>query len=230
MEIRLDGIIVIVGNYGSGKTEVAVNLAVVRRNAGVEVRIADLDLVNPYFRAREARIPLEALGITVVLPEKKYHHADLPILAPAVAGCIKKSAGLTILDAGGDDAGTTVLKALATALKGRPVRMMQVINAFRPFTRDVAGCVRMQKQIEASAGLPVTGLISNSHLLDETDLSHVLTGYELVRKVSGETGLPVDLVTAPPSVLPLPEPSPITCPVLSIERKLLPPWKPFLTT
>jgi len=80
LALDLEGIIVIVGNYGSGKTEVAVNLAIHRRRAGCEVRVADLDLVNPYFRTREARRPLADLGIEVVLPPERYLHADLPIL------------------------------------------------------------------------------------------------------------------------------------------------------
>jgi len=108
LEISLNGIVVIVGNYGSGKTEVAINLAVNRKRSGLDVRIADLDLVNPYFRTREARKALEALGIKVVLPPQEYLHADLPILSPTVAGMIRQPDGLTLLDVGGDDAGFTV--------------------------------------------------------------------------------------------------------------------------
>ena len=76
----INGIIIIAGNYGSGKSETAVNLAAVSRRAGKSVKITDLDLVNPYFRSREAQKPLEDLGVEVVLPDKKYMHADLPIL------------------------------------------------------------------------------------------------------------------------------------------------------
>ncbi|MBW2320130.1 MAG: hypothetical protein JRF31_04615 [Deltaproteobacteria bacterium] len=75
---HIKGIVIIVGNFGSGKTEVAVNLAVNRKRSGIDVRIADLDLVNPYFRTREAREPLAELGIDVVLPPEKYLQADLP--------------------------------------------------------------------------------------------------------------------------------------------------------
>ena len=78
LEISLNGIVVIVGNYGSGKTEVAINLAVNRKRSGLDVRIADLDLVNPYFRTREARKALEALGIKVVLPPQEDPPAYIP--------------------------------------------------------------------------------------------------------------------------------------------------------
>ena len=112
MDISLSGIVVIVGNYGSGKTEVSINLAVHCKRKGLDVRIADLDLVNPYFRTREARKALETFGIEVVLPPQEYLQADLPILSPTIAGMIRQPDGLVILDIGGDDAGAMVLAAL----------------------------------------------------------------------------------------------------------------------
>ncbi|MEJ2656488.1 MAG: cobalamin biosynthesis protein CbiA, partial [Desulfobacterales bacterium] len=102
---QITGIVVIVGNYGSGKTEVSINLAVNQRRAGAEVKIADLDLVNPYFRTREARKPLSKLGIEVVIPDEKYLQADLPILSPAISGLIRRPSHLTVIDAGGNDVG-----------------------------------------------------------------------------------------------------------------------------
>ena len=102
MDIDLEGIVIIVGNYGSGKTEVAVNLAMARKKAGIDVRVADLDLVNPYFRTREARAVLARKGIEVVLPPEKYLSADLPIVSPAVSGMIRRPSRLSILDVGGD--------------------------------------------------------------------------------------------------------------------------------
>ena len=102
MGIDLKGIVIIVGNYGSGKTETAVNLALNRQAAGVDVSMADLDLVNPYFRTREAGQVLFEKGIRLVLPDAKYMNADLPILAPQVAGLIRNPSELTILDAGGE--------------------------------------------------------------------------------------------------------------------------------
>ena len=138
---------ILVGNYGSGKTEVAVNLAAHQRQGGRAVQIADLDLVNPYFRAREARIVLEAMGIEVVLPPDRYMQADLPILSPKVSGMIRNPKGLALLDAGGDDVGVTVLASLAGHLAGRPVRMLQVINPFRPFTDTAAVVLRSGKRL-----------------------------------------------------------------------------------
>ena len=86
MEINLKGVVVIVGNYGSGKTEVCINLAVNRKRAGIDVRIADLDLVNPYFRTREARGALSEMGIEIVLPPEQYLQADRESAVPPAAG------------------------------------------------------------------------------------------------------------------------------------------------
>ncbi len=220
----ISGIIIIAGNYGSGKSETAVNLAAVSRRAGKSVKITDLDLVNPYFRSREAQKTLEDLGVEVVLPDKKYMQADLPILTPAVADMIKNPAQVTILDAGGDDAGVTVLAALADVLKKSHVKLLQVINPLRPFTTDVQGCLKMKAQIEAAAKLPVTGLISNANLLDETTPQMIYDGYNLVTRVSEATGLNIEFITASTRLLPQLDPERIFCPILPIDRLLAPPW------
>jgi hypothetical protein len=224
--IALQGILIIVGNYGSGKTEVAVNLAVERRNAGFGVRIADLDLVNPYFRAREARAPLRDLGIDVVLPPEQYMHADLPILTPAVAGLIRDPAPVTILDAGGDDVGATVLAALADALQNRPLRMLQVVNPFRPFTDSAEGCRQIRAEIEAASRLSVGGFIGNANLIDETDAETILEGHEFCKNLAREADLPLECVTAPAELLPALDLDKLECPILPIRRQLVPPWRP----
>jgi len=220
----ISGIIIIAGNYGSGKSETAVNLAVVSRRAGKSVKITDLDLVNPYFRTREAKKPLEDLGVEVVLPDKKYMYADLPILTPAVADMIKNPAQVTILDAGGDDAGVRVLAALADVLKKSRVKLLQVINPLRPNTHDVQGCLKIKAQIEAAAKLPVTGLISNANLLDETTPQIIYDGYNLVTRVSEATSLNIEFITASTRLLPQLAPERIFCPILPIDRLLALPW------
>ena len=145
MELELSGIVIIVGAYGSGKTEVAINLAVHMNAAGTAVRLADLDLVNPYFRSREARQALRRLGIDVVLPPAPYMQADLPILTPEVSGMLRHPSGLTLLDVGGDDVGATVLAALADPMEGKMPQVLQVINPNRPYTDTVSGCLKMRE-------------------------------------------------------------------------------------
>jgi hypothetical protein len=225
LTINIKGLVIVCGNYGSGKTETAVNLAATRQSEGIDVKITDLDLVNPYFRAREARQRLEKIGVTVVLPDKKYMHADLPILSPRVAGLIKQPSELTIIDAGGDDVGVTVLAALEDSLSKQKVQMLQVINPFRPFTEDVKGCIRIKDEIEGSAKLKVTGLVSNANLIDETTPEHIYKGYKLLEDVSDATGIKIEFITAASHIIPQLEMDRFSCPVLEIDRMLNPPWK-----
>lgn len=224
MEINLSGIVGIVGNYGSGKTEVAINLAVNRKQAGMDVRLADLDLVNPYFRTREARSQLEKLGIAVILPPQQYLHADLPVLSPVIAGMIKKTDGLTLLDVGGDDAGAMVLAALADAFKNVQVHLLQVVNPMRPATSTIDGCLKIREEIERAAKLKITGLIGNANLIAETDTDDIYSGYEFVGKLSAVSGLPLEFITVAGEILPRIELKRFACPVLTIARQLVPPW------
>lgn len=224
MEISLNGLIVIVGNYGSGKTEVSINLAVDRKRAGLNVGIADLDLVNPYFRTREARITLTDLGIKVILPPEQYLQADLPVLSPAIAGMIKDSSDLLILDVGGDDAGATVLSSLADAFSGKKVHMLQVVNPLRPQTSTLQGCLKIRRAIEKAAKLKITGLIGNANLIDETGLEDIYSGYEFVQSVAEESGLPLEFITAPKQLISKIDTKRFSCPLLPIARQLVPPW------
>ncbi|CCK78886.1 MULTISPECIES: hypothetical protein [Desulfobacula] len=227
MNIDIKGIVIICGNYGSGKTETAVNLALKRKMDGLDVKIADLDLVNPYFRTREAKGLLEDMGIEVVLPDKRYMHADLPILTAEVAGMIQQPSELTILDAGGDDVGVTVLASLGNHLSKKKVCMLQVINPFRPFTEDVQGCIKIKEEIEISSKMKITGLVGNANLIDETTPDHIYSGYDLLKEVSAATGIKIEFITVCSYLIPQLEMGRFTCPVLEIDRKMNPPWKLF---
>jgi hypothetical protein len=225
VEIDLTGIVVIVGNYGSGKTEVSINLAVHRKRAGIEVRIADLDLVNPYFRTREAKAPLANLGIDVVLPPEQYLQADLPILTPLVAGMIRQPSELTLLDVGGDDVGATVLATLEDAFKDKSLSVLQVVNPLRPFTETIEGCLKIRAEIEQASRLSINGLVGNANLIDETTPDHIYNGYDFVKTLSEQSGLPLEFITFARELLPLIDVRRFSCPVLTIERQLVPPWQ-----
>lgn len=225
MALTLYGIVIIVGAYGSGKTEVAVNLAVHMRRQGALVRLADLDLVNPYFRTREARHALTRVGIDVVLPPPMYMHADLPILTPAVSGMLRNASGLTLLDVGGDDAGARVLAALADAFKGKTVQVLQVINPHRPYTDTVAGCLKIKAGIEARAKMAITGIIGNANLMEATDEVDILEGYQFCRQVAEAGNIPLVFITTPADLLTRLDKKAIQCPILPLKRQLVPPWK-----
>jgi len=225
MEINLTGIVIIVGNYGSGKTEISINLAANRKLAGVDVRIADLDLVNPYFRTREAKDALAQLGIEVVLPADQYLQADLPILSPQVAGMIRGPCELTLLDVGGNDVGATVLASLENAFQNQPVRMLQVVNPLRPYTNTIEGCLKVRDEIEGAAKQTISGIIGNSNLIDETGCEEIDSGYDFVLSLSEKSGLPLEFITVPRELMTDISLDRFECPVLPIDRQLVPPWK-----
>jgi MinD-like ATPase involved in chromosome partitioning or flagellar assembly len=224
VNIDIKGLVIICGNYGSGKSETAVNLAAKRKMDGLDVNIADLDLVNPYFRTREARVSLKKIGVNVILPDKQYMHADLPILAPAVAGIIKQPSELTILDAGGDDTGVTVLAALQDHLSQKKVQMLQVVNMFRPFTENIEGCIKIKEEIEVSSKMKITGLVGNTNLIDLTTPENIYDGYDFLVALSEKTGLKIEFITAASNLIPKLDMERFKCPVLEISRKLLMPW------
>lgn len=225
VNIELKGVVIIVGNYGSGKTEVAINLAAYHKHAGMNVRIADLDVVNPYFRTREAKGQLADLGIEVVLPPEQYLQADLPILSPEVAGMIRKPGQLTLLDAGGDDAGVTILAALENELNKISPRVLMVVNPLRPFTETREGCLKIRDAIETASKLTVTGIVGNANLIDETVPDDIYNGYSFVRDLSEHSGLPLEFITVTRALMPSVDLHRFACPVLPIDRQMVPPWQ-----
>jgi hypothetical protein len=225
MEVDVSGIVIIVGNYGSGKTEVSLNLAMTRRREGLDVCVADLDLVNPYFRTREARRLLTALGIEVILPPEEYLQADLPILSPAIAGVIRRPRQLTLVDVGGDEAGARALATLADSLRSTRVQVLQVVNPFRPCTDTVEGCLRMRYAIEKASRLPVSGIIGNAHLIDETTAEDIYNGHDFLDVLSKVSGLSLECIAVAMELLPTIERSRFSCPLLPIKRQLVPPWE-----
>ena len=214
-----------VGNYGSGKTEVAVNYALRLAAEGERVAIADLDIVNPYFRCREATERMEGEGIHVVVPGGPFKHADLPIVLPAIKGLLSQRDQVAILDVGGDDVGARALSHLAPDFPPPgEYELLQVINRSRPFTDTVEGCLRMRAQIEASSRLFVTGLVANTHLIAETTPDTIVDGYAFAGEVAERAELPLRMVVVPSWLADEIEPTSFDAPVMVIHREMLPPW------
>ncbi len=219
-------IIAIVGGFGSGKTEISVNLA--KYLAATEksiVSIIDLDLVNPYFRSREVVDELEALGIKMIAPRGGQSYADLPILLPEVKGALEQRDGRLILDIGGDAQGTKAFGSLTDTIDISDYEMLMVLNSRRPQTDNPDGCIKIMERIELSARLKFTGLIANSHMIDETDEAVVIEGYNLARKVGEATGLPLVFLSAKSDVLSGMDTSLLECPILPMTRSMLKPWE-----
>lgn len=221
-------LVIIVGNYGSGKTEIAVNLAAALRKSGKTVHIADLDIVNPYFRCREAREMMENMGIRVVIPPGAQQYADLPIVVPEIRGMLEPQGdAVSIFDVGGDDVGATLLSSFVESLGDKPYKLLQVINSRRPFTNTLSGCVKMKESIEGASRLRVGGFIVNSHLIQETTPEVVVEGYRLAEEVSQKTGVKVEFVAVMEELANAPEIQALDAEILEIKRIMLPPWLRF---
>ena len=219
------GLLMVVGNYGSGKTEVAVNLALGLAGRGIATTIADLDIVNPYFRCREARQLMEEHGIRVVAPPPAMAWADLPIMVPEIKEMLHPAPGAaSLFDVGGEDTGARLLSTLVEPLDGAPYELWQVLNARRPFTSTVAGCLKLKDDIENASRLRVTGLVGNTHLMAETTPEVILEGWQLVSQVARETGLPVKFITAMDDLADDEQLQEVKAPILRLQRYMLPPW------
>ena len=222
--LPLERVVLVTGNYGSGKSEVAVNWVLHLARAGLrDLAIADLDVVNPYFRCREAREPLEEAGVRVVAPKGELFHSERPIILPEIKGLLQRSDGVALLDVGGDDVGARVLHSFSGSFP--PHEMLQVVNAFRPFTDTLAGCLRIQEEIQEASGLRVTGIVGNAHLMDDTTVDDVMRGVELAARVADHGGQRLRFVTAARSMAGEVERR-CGLTVLALDRWLVPPWKP----
>ena len=166
---------------------------------------------------------MEALGIRVIAPKGEMHHAELPIIMPEIGGAIRQPQGVTLLDVGGDDDGARVLSGLSSYFTD--YEMLQVVNQRRPFTDTVAGCLKIQREIEAASRLRMTGLISNSHLMDETDGDVITDGAAFALEVGREAGQEVRFVTAEQKLVEQVDAPSLGAPLLVLERLMLPPWR-----
>lgn len=181
---------IIIGAYGSGKSEYSIHLARRFKTQGLDVVLADLDVVNPYFRSREMQDDFIQEGIDIIAPEGEYKHSDLPMISPRVKGAIQNKAKTVILDVGGDPAGCRTLGRFEEPIKTRGYNMLYIVNTMRPFTSTPEEIISMKEALEATSRLKITEIICNTNLMDETTVEIVLKGIKIVEKAAELSGLP----------------------------------------
>ncbi len=184
-------LVIVTGHYGTGKTEFSVNYAVKCIEKYEKVCIADLDIVNPYFRTRERKKILEKLGIKVLSSSIENTNLDIPAISPEITGIIQNEKIKSIIDVGGDPAGATSLARFSKDIHKVDYDMFYVINANRPETQSADKTIAYLKNIELTSKLKVTGLVNNTHLLKKTTVEDVERGHKLTKEVSRLTGLPI---------------------------------------
>ena len=189
------------GHYGSGKTNIAVNYAYKLAREGKQVCIADLDIVNPYFRTKDSEAELEALGIRLVSPQYANTNVDLPALPAESYRLVQDKSNYGIMDIGGDDRGAYALGRYADAIKAEGnYRMAFVVNCYRPLTSTVEDTVEIMREIEAACGLQFNCIVNNSNLGSETTAKTVLDSIGFAERLSDAKGLEIWIHTAEESV------------------------------
>ena len=185
------------GHYGSGKTNIAVNYALALAGEGKSVCIADLDIVNPYFRTKDSAKELEAAGVTLISPRFANTNVDLPALPAEAYRLVTDKSIYGIMDIGGDDRGAYALGRYVPAMKEENnYRMVFVANCYRPLTRTPEEAMEVMREIEEACGLRFTDIINNSNLGTETTPETVLNSLDYMEKLSKISGLPIFATTA----------------------------------
>ena len=163
------------GHYGSGKTNIAVNYAIALAEEGKRVCIADLDIVNPYFRTKDSAKQLEAAGVTLISPQFANSNVDLPALPAEAYRMVQDKNIYGVMDIGGDDRGAYALGRYVPAIKEENnYRMVFVANNCRPLTTTAEDALEVMREIEAACSLAFTDIVNNSNLGPETTPETVL--------------------------------------------------------
>ncbi|MEN6461300.1 MAG: hypothetical protein ABFC94_08035 [Syntrophomonas sp.] len=187
----MGSIVILAGGFGSGKTEVAINMAFDTAETVNNVVLADLDLVNPYFASRDAKKCLEDKEIRLLAPQGQLSFGDVPSVPPEIMGFIKQDNHM-IIDLAGDEVGSLVLGYISNMVSARTnVEFLLVINPYRPFAARLEDLIEMKKLLERAARLTFTGIISNPNLVEETDVDVIINGHRKVEHFADILNIPI---------------------------------------
>ena len=180
------------GHYGSGKTNIAVNYALMLAQQGKRVCIGDLDIVNPYFRTKDSAEKLKAAGVELISPQFANSNVDLPALPAEAYRLVQDKECYAVADIGGDDRGAYALgRYVPSILEEQNYQMVFVANFCRPLTRTAEEAFEVMREIEAACGLQFTHIVNNTNLGTETTAQTVVDSLDEAEKLSTLSGLPI---------------------------------------
>lgn len=196
MEYEYKRLTLLCGHYGSGKTNVAVNMAFDLADRYENIAVADLDIVNPYFRTKDSSADFDKRGIRLIASAYANSNVDIPALPQDMYALTDDRSIRAVIDVGGDDRGALALGRLTPAIVAEgDYDMLMVINKFRPLTPDAASTIEVMREIEAACRIRFTGLVNNSNLGAETTADDVIASRKYADEVAEMSGLPVVLTS-----------------------------------
>lgn len=201
-EFELSPITVLMGHAGVGKTNVALGLALAEAAAGRDTTLADLDVVNPYFRSSDYPELLRKEGIRLIEPVLARTTLDTPSLTGELDAAIAQVAAeparrRLIIDVGGDDDGATTIGRWSGALREAGAYVLYVVSAYRALTTKPEDAAAMLPDIEEHARLRANAVLNTSNLGDETTMEHVEHGRAFAREVARMCGVPLAATVVP---------------------------------
>ena len=186
-----------VGHYGSGKTNIAVAYARHLKEMGKAVTVADMDIVNPYFRTKDSEEDFKREGIELIVSEFANSNVDLPALPSELYRVVERRERHAVLDIGGDDRGAYALGRFAPYIKEEnDYECLFVANMYRPLTKTPEEALAVMREIETAGGIKITAIVNNSNLGELTDGEMVLDSMDYIKKLSEISGLPVKFTSA----------------------------------
>ncbi len=201
--INMKRIRILAGHYGSGKTNIAVNMALKMKEDGYPTVIADLDIVNPYFRTKDSLERLENTGIKLISSEYANSNVDIPAIPQEMYSVIDDKEHYYVVDLGGDDRGAYALGRYADKIKEESdYDFYFVFNMFRPLTPDAESALEVMREIENACNMKFTAIINNSNIGELTEETHILTSAQESDKLSLSTGIPVAFTSVDMKLLP----------------------------
>lgn len=214
---------IIIGAYGSGKSEISVNLALKMRkeNPSDKVLLADLDIVNPFYRSSDANKVLEENDIRLISPMYANSNVDAPVLSGEVYVIFDDDSYRGVFDIGGEDMGATILGSMKTRLDNTDAELIMAVNTRRPFTSTADEIIIMASELQEASKMKITGFINNTNILEQTTPSDILEGEKILLEVSQKTGIPLVMTTVMEGVMSKEEISQIKAPEVMQMRRTI---------
>jgi hypothetical protein len=227
--LELRRVTALIGPYGSGKTELAIGFALLAARLQTQqgqtperVVLGDLDVLKPYFRSREATMKLAESGVQVIAPQGALSMSDLPIIPAELRGALSRTDLRVMLDVGGDPVGARALGSLSDVVPAADYDLLLVLNRHRPFMDEQARVIAQAHEIVAATHLSVTGIISNTHMLQDTSEKDVLWGLELALSVAESLDTSVRLLSVSEHLVPAFRDRPGLPPLFALSRHMMP--------